>query len=268
VIGAAHDVSRLRCGLCSCISSDSTEQPRATRGVTRISTADREAIILRAELKSRKEQMQATDQLLASQKQVIACKDALIMQTKAELQRYRDSAHPVTSSGIQQLQHNGSKCQVASPFDKDKVLDQVFSNVGGGEHLFVGGVNRKWRGRYLRYCVLTSTSEHDNKFVTRHRSVLMIENRLKLAMSSGLSVEGWSSKWCYTELLCVHSLEPQKVLTRLRLHGVPWHDWLCSCAALHGKLQLLQWLRSFAGPWDECRVLYSASRSGSIAMLE
>jgi hypothetical protein len=266
---AVSSSSPIRCGLSSRASSYSTEQPRAKRGVTRIKTADREVIILRAELRSREEQMQAKDQLLASQKQVIACKDALIMQTKAELQRYRDSAHPITSSGSQQLQHNGSRCHVALALDKNKVLDQVFSFVGGGEHLFVGGVNRKWRGRYLRHCVLNSTSEYDKKFVTRHSSVLMTESRLKLAMSSCLSVEGRSfSKWCYTELVCVHSLEPQKVLTRLRLHGVPWHDWLCSCAALHGKLQLLQWLRSFVCPWDECRVLYSASRSGSIAMLE
>jgi hypothetical protein len=213
--------------------------------------------------------MQAKDQLLASQKQVIACKDALIAQTKAELQQYRNSVHTVTSSGIQQLQHNGSKSHAAPPLDKDKVLDQVFSYVGGGEHLYAASVNRRWRGRYLRHCVLNSTSALDKKFLSRHRSVVMTENRLKLAMSSGLTVEGWSfSKWCYTELVCVFSLEPQQVLTRLRLHGVAWHDWLSSCAALHGKPQQLQWLRSFACHWDECRVLYSTSRSGSTAMLE
>jgi hypothetical protein len=31
----------------------------------------------------------------------------------------------------------------------DELLDRVFGYVGGGEHLFVAGVNRNWRGRYM-----------------------------------------------------------------------------------------------------------------------
>ena len=120
------------------------------------------------------------------------------------------------------------------------MLDHVFSFVGGGDHLYIAGVSRRWRGRYLRHCVLNSTSNSDKKFVTRHRSVLLTESKMQLALYSGLSVEVWTfSKWCYTELICVHSLEPVKVLISLRLRGVPWHEWLSSCAALHAKLPLL-----------------------------
>jgi hypothetical protein len=38
------------------------------------------------------------------------------------------------------------------PFDKDAVLNKLFSYVGAGDYLCTGAVNRKWRGRYIKLC--------------------------------------------------------------------------------------------------------------------
>jgi hypothetical protein len=96
----------------------------------------------------------------------------------------------------------------------------------------------------------------------------MTESRLQLALSSGLSVAGWTfSSHSHVELMCNFSLEPEKVLTLLRLHGVPWDTELCNGAAYYNKLPLLQWLHTHSCPWDELVLVHSSAR-GSVAMLE
>jgi hypothetical protein len=104
--------------------------------------------------------------------------------------------------------------------------------------------------------------------VTRHRSALLTERTLLLALSSGLSVKDWTmSKQSCADLIC-HSSEPEKMMTLRRMHGVPW-DWrLCRRTAECGNLRFLQWLRSTSCPRREAAVLHNASKSGSIAMLE
>jgi hypothetical protein len=49
----------------------------------------------------------------------------------------------------QQRQEKLARCVCTSPLEKVDVLDVVLSFVGRGEHLYVGGVSRRWRGRYL-----------------------------------------------------------------------------------------------------------------------
>jgi hypothetical protein len=97
----------------------------------------------------------------------------------------------------------------------------------------------------------------------------MTESRPQLALRSGLAVKGWTfSQQSRAELICEHSLEPERVMTLLKLHGVPWDELLCTCAAAYAKLPLLQWLRRSSCPWCEGNVLCNASRGGSIAVLE
>jgi hypothetical protein len=113
------------------------------------------------------------------------------MSRTAELQRYQELqkhtagtpvSHTVSAaaecSKRQRLLHDSSE----SPLDQDEVLDLVFWFVGGGEHLYVSAVSRRWKGRYLGHCVKNSTStlgsKTEGKFATRHRSVLMTESRL------------------------------------------------------------------------------------------
>jgi hypothetical protein len=106
--------------------------------------------------------------------------------------------------------------------------------------------------------------------VTRHRSVLMSDSRLKLALASGLDVANWTfDKWSHAESVCSYSLEPQQVMTLLRVHGVPWHVTLCAVAAYNSNLSLLQWLRASSCPWYEELVLTLAGNSvPSAAMLQ
>jgi hypothetical protein len=219
-------------------------------------------------LSSREAQLAMKDELLAAKDQLIASKEKLVYTATEQLQQYQGSDQQCDSAKRQRL-HDSSSLEGASPLDKDEVLDQILSYVGGGDHFYVAGVNRRWRGKYLQYCVQSSTSEHDKKLVTRHRSGLMSESRLLAALGSGLSVSAWRlSKLSYAEAFCNYSAEPELVITLLRLHGVPWAEMLCIHAALHGKLQLLQWLRSRSCPWDECTVALNAGRGGSVPMLQ
>jgi hypothetical protein len=121
----------------------------------------------------------------------------------------------------------------------------------------------------MQHCKHSSKSELDGKLMTRHRNVLMTESRLQLALRSGLTVEGWTfDKRSRGDLICRYSLEPEKVITLLRVRGVPWSTMLCNNAATNNKLAVLQWLHSCSCPWEEEPVLMCASARGSIAMLQ
>jgi hypothetical protein len=226
------------------------------------------------ELLAVKDQLTITH-LTGSKAELLACKDELLASRTAELQRCQELLKGkavsvvghASSSKRQRSQDSSSTAE--SPLDRDDILDYVFSFVGGGDHLYIGGVSRNWRGRYLRHCVQTSKSELDGKLVTRHRSVVTTESRLQLALNCGLTLEDWRFDNVFkARLIYIHSLEPEKVVTLLRVHDVPWSTKLCHGAARYNKLVLLQWLHSHSCPWDERNVLQYASRHGSLAMLE
>jgi hypothetical protein len=272
-----------------------------------MSAAGDENATLRAEVLRLKEliaskdvQLACKDEVIASRNEVIAsknaqlsCKDdlvtskvaviALLSRTVEELQQYKLSAtsskadysagetkHGCEQPSKRQRLHNGSSSfEVASPLDKDEILDHILGFVGGGDHLYIGGVSRRWRGRYMQYCAQNSSSDYDTKFVTRHRSVLMSASRLQLAINNSLKESSWTfDKWSHAELMCKHSLEPQQVMTLLRLHGVPWSTKLCDVAIRYCKLSLLQWLHANSCPWHELDVLMRASRVGCLEVLE
>jgi hypothetical protein len=154
----------------------------------------------------------------------------------------------------------------------DEILDRVFGYVGRGDHLFVAGVSRNWRGRYMQ---LKNCSFSEARLLsgirtgTRHRSALMSLSRLQYAQACGLTVTDIDlTKDAYAEAVCQQSLEPLAVVTELRLHGAIWDKVLCSHAAFNGELQLLIWLRNYGCPWNEERVLLNASSRGNMQLLE
>jgi hypothetical protein len=189
-----------------------------------------EVTALRAENARLKELMASKDALLAGKDEVIASKtaqlstkdevivskvevNALLLRTVEELQQYKhsvlsskpaaaaDSEHDAQqpSSKWQRMcnhsssgSRSSSSFEAASPIDKDEILDHVLGCVGGVDHLYVGGVSRRWKGRYMQYCVQSTTSAHDKKLVTRQHSVLMSASRLQLAISSGCEVSKWT----------------------------------------------------------------------------
>jgi hypothetical protein len=147
--------------------------------------------------------------------------------------------------------------------------DHMFSYVGGGDHLYVAGVSRKWRGRYMQHCAKTATRAHDKKFVTSYRSTIISECRLQHAEVNGFAVTHLDiTKISDAAMICQYSLEPQQVVTVLKLHNAAWDYVICREAAYFGKLDLLQWLHKNDCQRNERNVLLNASRGGSVPMLE
>jgi hypothetical protein len=238
-----------------------------------MSTADLELITPRADNKRLRELTKVKDQLLVSKNQEIAYKDAIILQNNGQPQQYTMSPQLAGLRSNWQRENNNSSSSISqtaeSPLNKDEILDRVFLYVGGGEHLYVAAVNRRWRGRYLQHCVQNGTTKYIKKLVTRHRSVLVTASRLQLVLNCGLAVKEWPmDESTYPNAICIHSTEPQQVFALLRMQGVPLVSNLCTRAAMNAKLPLLQWLRKSSCPWSEITVLYAAARGGSVAMLE
>jgi hypothetical protein len=236
-------------------------------------TADEELKRLRAENSSLLQLRDKDAEIIACKDELLATKDEFLASRAVELQRCHEllqqrsaiAGSDAADSRKRQRLHDSS----VLPLDRDEVLDRVFRFVGGGDHLYVSGVSRRWRGRYLGHCAQNSTSDIEGKCVTRRRSVLMTESRLQVALNSGLTLTGWSfSSGSRADLICKHSLEPERVLVLLRMLGVLWSSDLCRCAAYCNKLALLQWLYSRSCLWQQGPVLLDASAGGSVAMLE
>jgi hypothetical protein len=98
----------------------------------------------------KEEQLATKDQLLAAQGQLLVSKEREA-RTAEELQQHKDLDHQCSDSVKRQRLHDRSRLERASLLDKDEVLDQILSYVGGGEHLYVAGVSRRCRGRYLQH---------------------------------------------------------------------------------------------------------------------
>jgi hypothetical protein len=111
---------------------------------------------------SRNEVIAGKDAQLVCKDDVIACKKAALSRTAEELQctsaasskpaaaavdNARDCEQPSSKRQRMYANSSSSSFQVASPLDRSDILNHVFCYVGGGDHLYIGGVNRQWRGR-------------------------------------------------------------------------------------------------------------------------
>jgi hypothetical protein len=130
-----------------------------------------------AQLVCRDEHLACKDALLAAKEIVIATKDELLASRAAGPQRcgHAECRHSLEHalkfvvaesdavavvSGKRQRLHDTS----VLPLDRDDLLDHIFTYVGGGDHLYTGGVSRRWRGRYMQHCVQNSTSRLDDSW--------------------------------------------------------------------------------------------------------
>jgi hypothetical protein len=105
------------------------------------------------------------DKLLACKDQLLAAKDEN-MGLRIKLLKYCCINGGDGAVDSQQCLTSSRSVQIAAPLDKDEVLDNVFGYVGGGDHLYVGGVSRRWRGRYMQFCAHHGNEERTKKFVT------------------------------------------------------------------------------------------------------
>eukprot|EP00953_Heterococcus_sp_UTEX-ZZ885_P007507 4542-Heterococcus_DN1.PRE.2 len=210
------------------------------------------------------------DEVIASKDEVVACRAAELQHCEDKLLQCKTAEPHAAAGDTSKRQRLQSSSKADLPLEREDLLDYIFSYVGVGDHLYICGVCRRWRDTYVQYCAKDgTTNELDKKFLTTHRNVLVRESRLQLALSSGLTVTHWRFDTLQrAKLICKFSLEPEKVVALLRVHGVPWSSKLCNSAASSNKLALLQWLHSHSCPWEEHIVLHYASMGGSAAMLQ
>jgi hypothetical protein len=140
------------------------------------------------------------------------------------------------------------------------VLDEVFSYVGRKEWLYVGGVCRRWRGRYLSMCYKAGTSEDEHAFQTSHRSTFVTAARFSLALDSGLAMPDESQSGDFFDDLPLLSKQPIEVLTLARVRGAAWDEYKCIDAAYYGDFELLKWLHTSGCPWHAFSVAVHAVR--------
>jgi hypothetical protein len=148
--------------------------------------------------------------------------------------------------------------------EKDKVLDEIFTFLGRKEWLFVGGVCRRWRGRYLSMCYKAAASKHihtqKHAFQTSHKSTFATAARFLIALDSGLAVPDVCNADNFFDDLARFSQQPIEVLTLARVHGAAWHEDMCLDAAYYGEFELLKWLHKSGCPWDVFNVANNAIR--------
>eukprot|EP00953_Heterococcus_sp_UTEX-ZZ885_P027944 14934-Heterococcus_DN1.PRE.1 len=171
-----------------------------------------------------------------------------------------------TAEESQQLQKQQCQRSVASPLDKNEILDTVFSYVGIGDYFYAAGVSRKWRGRYIKLCYNKSRKQ-ENKLCTRYCSATVTAARLQLALDNNLTIPALEgSRWAYYGM--AHSAEPIKMLTVARLRGITWNPNWCRVAAARYNLELLQWLHGNGCPWSIDDVAEVAVCSDSVDVLK
>jgi hypothetical protein len=166
----------------------------------------------------------------------------------------------------QQPQKQQCQRSVASPLDKDEILDTVFSYAGIGEYFYAAGVSRRWRGRYIKLCYNKSRKQ-ENKLCTRYCSATVSAARLQLALDNNLTIPALEgSRWAYYGM--AHDAEPIKILTVARLRGITWNPKWCRVAAQRQDLELLQWLHSNGCPWSIDEVATAAVYKDSVDTLK
>eukprot|EP00953_Heterococcus_sp_UTEX-ZZ885_P012061 6937-Heterococcus_DN1.PRE.1 len=131
-----------------------------------------------------------------------------------------------------------------SALDNDVILDAVFSYVGIKDYIFVAGVNRRWRVRYLKLCYSEAADDTDkDKLCTSFKHAAMTAARLQVAFDSGLTVADLqNNQSASARALARTSLEPIAALTLARVYGLQRTDEYTQDAAIRDDVHLLQWL--------------------------
>jgi hypothetical protein len=159
-----------------------------------------------------------------------------------------------------------------SPLDEDDVLDAVFSYVGIREYVYIAGVSRRWRGRYIKLCynsVKSTRGRKTDKLRTSHGSAARTAARLQLAFDSGLTVANLQEhQYMCASAMVLHSLEPMAALTLARLYGLQWTDDYVRCAVQRNDLALLQWLHKCGCPFTFKNAAYWAALFNSVDVLK
>eukprot|EP00953_Heterococcus_sp_UTEX-ZZ885_P005180 3269-Heterococcus_DN1.PRE.5 len=141
------------------------------------------------------------------------------------------------------------------------MLDEIFSFVGRKEWLYVGGVCRRWRGRYLSMCYRARASKAEHAFQTSHRSSFVTAARFSMALDNGLQMPDEDETGEFSDDLPQWSQQLIEVLKLARIHGASWHKALCIDAAYYDEFELLKGLHKSGCPWTALNVATNSLRS-------
>jgi Ankyrin repeats (3 copies) len=155
------------------------------------------------------------------------------------------------------------------PLDKDQLLDEVFSYVGAGEYIYLAGVCRRWKGRYIKLCYNQAAVGQTDKLRTSYKSSIVTAARLQLALRSGLTVQELvEGERRFAEDVIRYSINPISVLSLAKVYDLRWSVCYPEVAAEANNLELLQWLHEHGCKWRAYEVLIAAAASGNTDMLK
>jgi hypothetical protein len=183
------------------------------------------------------------------------------------------STGPAAGEGSQQQLQRPQKLvrvdKYASPFDKDVVLDAVFSYVGIGDYIYTGAVCRRWKDRYIKLCYSTTPQQPlAHKLCTSHKSAIMTAATLQLALDSKLKMDDLQRiPYRLACMVIKHSFDARGVLSLARIYGLDWSEHYTSTASRAQQLELLQWLYGCGCPTEFSSVIYDAVHSDDVDTL-
>jgi hypothetical protein len=172
-----------------------------------------------------------------------------------------NSSRNSADAPTQQQKRARSSPHFAQALEEDEVLDHIFGFVGRKDWLYVGGVCRRWRGRYLSMCYKACGSRAEYAFQTNYRSSFTTAARFLMALDNGLRMPDERTAGKFFDDLPKLSEDPIAVLTIARVYGAAWDESMCTDAAFYGNHELLKWLLRVGCPWSVHDVAVHAIRS-------
>jgi hypothetical protein len=230
---------------------------------------------LKQQIEHMRAQIRLQQELVAAQKVVLTARDGEVQALRALTSLRTESGSAGATPGStaasspeeqRKRARLGDDSCVRSPFDRDELLDTVFSFVGVGDYYFVAGVSRRWRDRYLKLCYNKAAGDLTDKLCTTYRSAFMTAARLQLAFKSGLEVEKLHDHDLLAEDIARYSLDPIGALVVAKTYDMRYPEKMATDAAFYGKLHLLQWLHEHRCPWSDDVPIWAAM-GGSVKVL-
>jgi hypothetical protein len=181
-------------------------------------------------------------------------------------------ASEARDAGAQERPENlkRTSCECTSPLDRDDVLGTVLSFVGIYDHLYIGGVSKRWRERGLLPLSRSKPMQLATiRFYTSYRSVFKSAARFQWAIDSKLELAELLHRrrqMFFAHMVAAHSPDPAGVMSVARAHGLQWFGLLIQYALKYKNVELLLWLVENGCPWDLRTAVFSAI--DSVPMLQ
>jgi hypothetical protein len=196
----------------------------------------------------------------------IAREIELSKQQLAALSRARGTAPPTAAPDRSRRARVGA--DTLNPLHDDQTIQTIFEFMGKKEYLYVAGISRHMRGKYMQLCYNSNADDDTHKLRTSFKSAVVTAARLQLAFESKLTISALQAdeRRCEEDIF---DAGPQtwQVLRVVRLHGLRWTSAMPALAAVRGHWQLLHWLRMYGCPWDLELILRNAVRGNCVQTL-